>query len=183
MHTYDMSANIKFEIADLSCIVYIQFVNISKCLSAVVSSVSSSQLISIPCKYYVSKYKHFLKRTITWMFSSCLNYLWFDFINLCPSLKYIWASFGNNHPPTHIWILNKKRGFKTICHLRMCMLLVWCVVCCLAFFSLSLLWQFHFRHQLFGRWNLIQICRIRYTYSATNSNVVGWLKSCQFIWN
>ena len=48
MHTYDMSANIKFEIADLSCIVYIQFVNISKCLSAVVSSVSSSQLISIP---------------------------------------------------------------------------------------------------------------------------------------
>ena len=40
MHTYDMSANIKFEIADLSCIVYIQFVNISL--------VSSSQLISIP---------------------------------------------------------------------------------------------------------------------------------------
>ena len=50
MHTYDMSANIKFEIADLSCIVYIQFLNISKCLSAVVSSVSSSQLISIPLR-------------------------------------------------------------------------------------------------------------------------------------
>ena len=53
MHTYDMSANIKFEIADLSCIVYIQFVNISKCLSAVVSSVSSSQLISIPYISYI----------------------------------------------------------------------------------------------------------------------------------
>ena len=55
MHTYDMSANIKFEIADLSCIVYIQFLNISKCLSAVVSSVSSSQLISIPNLWYYSK--------------------------------------------------------------------------------------------------------------------------------
>ena len=66
MHTYDMSANIKFEIADLSCIVYIQFVNISKCLSAVVSSVSSSQLISIPGAWYIPAMLLYVASHILW---------------------------------------------------------------------------------------------------------------------
>ena len=96
MHTYDMSANIKFEIADLSCIVYIQFVNISKCLSAVVSSVSSSQLISIPHVvllvyiYYMYRTQHFVCEHIvvdnnTWIIICKLQHN-VQFCFLLPSL-------------------------------------------------------------------------------------------------